>query len=180
MQQQRCAELCPLWVISGPLSVDHGCPLTPKIGHRKRRNTEIWYHCREERLDFCEKAIVQSLGLIVVVIAVLIANMPAVMQQWRTDKAGAVQTLWLAGAYVLYVGLGIWFVLGFMAPVGAQGGNALLAVGLLVSWIFYGGLTLMRVVPRYRQPPQWLMHFGVLDIVLLGLMFGCAGAYLWT
>ena len=118
--------------------MDHGCPLTPKIGHRKRRNTEIWYHCREERLDFCEKAIVQSSGLIVVVIAVLIANMPAVMQQWRTDKAGAVQTLWLAGAYVLYVGLGIWFVLGFMAPVGAQGGNALLAVGLLVSWIFYG------------------------------------------
>jgi len=122
---------------------------------------------------------VQSLGLIVVVLAVMIANMPAAMQQWRTDKAGVVKTLWLAGAYVLYVALGIWFVLGFMAPVGTEGGKALLAVGLLLSWIFYGVLTLMRVVPRYREPPQWLMHFGVVDVVLVGLILGCAVACLW-
>ena len=121
----------------------------------------------------------QSLGLIVVVLAVMIANMPAAMQQWRTDKAGVVKTLWLAGAYVLYVALGIWFVLGFMAPVGTEGGKALLAVGLLLSWIFYGVLTLMRVVPRYREPPQWLMHFGVVDVVLVGLILGCAVACLW-
>ena len=30
-----------------------------------------------------------------------------------------------------------------------------------------GLLTLMRVVPRYRELPRWLMHFGVADIVLL-------------
>jgi len=123
---------------------------------------------------------VQSLGLIVVVLAVMIANMPAAIQQWRADKASVVKTLWLAGAYVLYVALGIWFVLGFMAPVGTEGGKALLAVGLLLSWIFYGVLTLMRVVPRYREPPQWLMHFGVVDVVLAGLMLGCAVAFLWT
>ena len=122
----------------------------------------------------------QSLGLIVVVLAVMIANMPAAIQQWRADKASVVKTLWLAGAYVLYVALGIWFVLGFMAPVGTEGGKALLAVGLLLSWIFYGVLTLMRVVPRYREPPQWLMHFGVVDVVLAGLMLGCAVAFLWT
>ena len=81
---------------------------------------------------------------------------------------------------MIYVGLGIWFVIGFMAPEGARAPKVLLAVVLLVSWIFYGALTLMRVVPRYREPPQWLMHFGVVDIILLGLMSGCAGAYLWT
>jgi hypothetical protein len=67
-----------------------------------------------------------------------------------------------------------------MAPVGAQGPGVLFAIGLLLSWIFYGALTLMRAVPRYREPPRWLMHFGIADIVLLGLLFGCLAGYLWV
>ena len=50
----------------------------------------------------------------------------------------------------------------------------------MVGWIFYGGLTLMRVVPRYREPPAWLMHFGIADIVLLGATLACLAAYLWA
>jgi len=33
---------------------------------------------------------------------------------------------------------------------------------------------------RYREQPQWLMHFGVVDVVLVGLMLACAVAYLST
>jgi hypothetical protein len=42
-----------------------------------------------------------SLGVALVVLAVMIVNMPAVMQQWREDRPGFIKTLWLAGAYAL-------------------------------------------------------------------------------
>jgi hypothetical protein len=122
----------------------------------------------------------EGIGPLVVVVAVLIANVPAVMQQWRTDRPGSIKTLWLMGIYALYVALGIWLLFRLIPEGGTEPGKALFATGLMVGWIFYGALTLMRVVPRYREPPGWLMRFGVADILLLGLMFGCLAAYLWT
>jgi hypothetical protein len=62
---------------------------------------------------------------------------------------------------------------------GAEGPKVLYALGLLFGWIFYGLLTLVRVVPRYRELPHWLMHSGVIDVILLVVIFGCAAAYLW-
>lgn len=69
-----------------------------------------------------------------------------------------------------------------LAPAqgGASDGKALLLTGVMVGWIFYGALTLMRVVPRYREPPGWLMRFGIADLLVLGLMFGCLAVYLWV
>ena len=37
----------------------------------------------------------QNLGLLVLVIGVFAANLPAVMAQWRTDRPGFIKTLWL-------------------------------------------------------------------------------------
>jgi hypothetical protein len=121
----------------------------------------------------------QNLGLLVLVIGVLVANLPAVMAQWRTDQPGFIKTLWLMAIYALYVGLGIALVL-MLAPRQPGETKALLLTGVAVGWIFYGALTLMRVVPRYREPPRWLMRFGIADVLVLGLLFGCLGAYLWA
>jgi hypothetical protein len=121
----------------------------------------------------------QNLGLLVLVVAVFVANLPAVMEQWRTDRPGSIKTLWLMAIYALYVGLGI-VVLLLLAPRQPGESKALFLTGVMVGWIFYGALTLMRVVPRYREPPRWLMRFGVADLLALGLMFGCLGAYLWA
>jgi hypothetical protein len=115
--------------------------------------------------------------VLIVVLVVLVANIPAVMQQWHDDRAGVIKTLWLVVIYLVYVALGIWLLLAVLAPAGARGRGVPFAIGLLLSWIFYGALTLMRVVPRYREPPRWLMHFGIADIVLLGLLFGCLAGY---
>ena len=99
----------------------------------------------------------EGLGVLLVVVAAFVANLPALREQWRTDRAGSIKTIWLFGLYCLYVGLGIVVVL-LLAPKtgGAGGGKALLLTGFILGFIFYGALTLMRVVPRYREPPAGL------------------------
>ena len=123
-----------------------------------------------------------GLGVLVVVLAALVANMPAVMEQWRTDRSGFIKTLELLVAYFIYCGLGLALLVGILpgtAPGEDHIDKVLALTGLIVGWIVYGALTLMRVVPRYREPPRWLMHFGIADVFVLGLMFGSFGAYLW-
>ena len=122
----------------------------------------------------------QSLGVLFLVAAVLVANLPAVMQQWRADRRGSIRTLELLVVYFLYIGLGLALLIWLMPPHGTSEGKALLLTGVMVGWIFYGGLTLMRVVPRYREPPRWLMRFGIADLILLGFTFFCLAAYLWA
>ena len=114
------------------------------------------------------------------VIAVMIANIPAVLEQRRTDRSGFNKTMRLAGAYVLYALIGIGLVFGVMAPEGSKGPKVLFSLIFVLSWIVYGLLTLLRVVPRYREPPRWLMHFGPLDVVVLLVLFGSLAAYLWV
>ena len=118
----------------------------------------------------------ENWGFLLLIIAVFIANLPGVMEQWRSDRPGFIKTLWLMGAYALYVALGIAFLL-LLAPRQPGESKALLLTGVMVGFILYGALTLMRVVPRYREPPSWLMRFGIADLLVLRLMFGCLAAY---
>ncbi|MGH6824883.1 hypothetical protein [Methyloceanibacter sp.] len=122
----------------------------------------------------------EGLGVLLAVVAAFVANLPALREQWRTDRAGSIKTIWMFGIYLLYIGLGIVVVL-LLAP--REGGGEDKSVYLsmfIVGFVLYGALTLMRVVPRYREPPAWLMHFGVADLVVLALIFGCLAAYLWA
>jgi hypothetical protein len=110
-----------------------------------------------------EGAHMQNWALLLLLVAVFVANLPAVTEQWRTDRPGSIKTLWLMGIYALYVGLGIVLLL-VLAPRQPGEAKALWLTGVLVGWILYGALTLMRVVPRYREPPRWLMRFGIADL----------------
>ncbi|HEX2449374.1 MAG TPA: hypothetical protein VHK26_14550 [Methyloceanibacter sp.] len=120
----------------------------------------------------------QEWSLLILVLGIAVANVPALVDQWRNDRAGLIKTLWLVCIYALYVALGILLML-VLAPRQPGESKALFLAGVLVGWIFYGALTLMRVVPRYREPPRWLMRFGVADLLVLGLVLGCLAAYLW-
>ena len=82
-------------------------------------------------------------------VAAFVANLPALREQWRTDRAGSMKTIWMFGVYLLNIGLGIVVVL-LLAPKagGAGGDKALLLTGFILGFIFYGALTFMRVVPR--------------------------------
>jgi hypothetical protein len=123
---------------------------------------------------------VEGIGVLLVVVAAFIANLPALREQWRTDRAGSIKTIWMFGLYCLYVGLGIVAVLLLALKGGTSQGKALLLTLFGVGFILYGALTLMRVVPRYREPPSWLMRFGIADILLLGATFACLAGYLWA
>ena len=90
----------------------------------------------------------------------------------------SIKTIWLLGLYFLYIGLGLAILFLLRPPAGTSESKALLLTGFVLGFVLYGGLTLMRVVPRYREPPDWLMYFGIADIVLLGATLACLAAYL--
>ena len=122
----------------------------------------------------------ESLGLLLIVISIVAGNAPAVLHQWRTDRPDFIKTLWLMLAYALYVALGLVGMLLLIGDMPQEQPKraALLLTGAITAWIFYGGLILMRTVPRYREPPRWLMRFGLADVVLLGGLFVFLAAYL--
>jgi hypothetical protein len=83
----------------------------------------------------------EGLATLIVVVAVFIANLPALREQWRTDRAGSIKTIWMFGVYCLYVGLGIVVLLLLAPKTGGQsgGGKALTLTGFMVGWIFMAG-----------------------------------------
>jgi hypothetical protein len=89
----------------------------------------------------------QGFGFMILILGAAVANLPAVIEQWRGDRPGFIKTLWLMGAYALYVALGLWLLFLLMPRGGTTQGKALLLTGVMVGWIFYGAPTLMRVVP---------------------------------
>ncbi len=125
----------------------------------------------------------QNWELLVVVLIAISAALPAAMRQWQADRSGVGKTLWLAALYLAYVGLGIALFFWLVPRQGTGGdgeGKALELVLAMLGWILYGALILMRVVPRYREPPAWLMRFGIADFVLIVLTVVCLGAFLWS
>ncbi len=125
----------------------------------------------------------QGWEVLVVVLIATSVTLPAVMRQWQTDRSGVGRTLWLAALYLAYVGLGIALLFWLVPRAGAAGTGEDKALELTLAmfgWILYGALILMRSVPRYREPPAWLMRFGIADFVLIALTVFCVGAFLWS
>ncbi|ODA67893.1 hypothetical protein A7A08_01060 [Methyloligella halotolerans] len=111
------------------------------------------------------------------VVGVLLANIPAAIQQFRNDREGAIKTYKLIGLYLLYMAIGVGMFVGFFASEGTKGPRVYLALGVMLAWIFYGILILTRHVPRYREIPGWVARFSIADILLIALMLGCLLAY---
>ena len=65
----------------------------------------------------------EGLATLIVVVAVFVANLPALREQWRTDRPGSIKTIWMFGVYCLYVGLGIVVLLLLAPKTGGQGGG---------------------------------------------------------
>ena len=76
----------------------------------------------------------EGLGVLLVVVAAFVANLPALREQWRNDRPGSIKTIWMFGVYLLYVGLGIVVLLLLAPKTGGEGGDkALTLTGFMVD-----------------------------------------------
>ncbi|HEY8062556.1 MAG TPA: hypothetical protein VID74_07155 [Gemmatimonadales bacterium] len=107
-----------------------------------------------------------------IVMAIILTSammLPTLREQLRTDRAGVIKTLKLAGVYRIYVIAGIAFVL--LRVYYNPHTNGLAVMVFLLAWILYGVLWLTRTVPRYREIPGWIdKRFTVLDGVLVAII----------
>ena len=122
-----------------------------------------------------------KIWIVLLMIGIIAANMPAVMAQWHADRAGAVKTLQLFAIYLIYclIGAGLVIWLATRARLSGSASGALLTLtGFAVGWVLYGALTLTRAVPRYRDLPRFVTQFGLADVVVLGFCLTCLWIYL--
>jgi hypothetical protein len=118
------------------------------------------------------------LGL-ALVLASLIGIWPAVRRQWSEDRAGSIKTIKFFLAFMAYcvAGAGIVMLLADRASLAPESvANLVALMGFILSWIFYGGFWLVRIVPRYRELPAWVDRIGAVDYSLLAL---AAGSFFW-
>jgi hypothetical protein len=95
----------------------------------------------------------------ILVLGVLAGSMPAVIDQYRRDRAGFWKTLRLFGVYLVFVfaniGVMLWLLSGRSPSL-----SRAFAVGLFgIAAIFYAGFWLSRIVPRYRELPAWVDRY---------------------
>jgi hypothetical protein len=118
-----------------------------------------------------------------VVVAALIGSIPAVIQQYHTDRPGFRKTLRLLAVYFLYVLTGV--VLLLLLLRGEQPMTTSITATLFeIAWILYGSLWLTRGVPRHRELPAWIdrhpsgIDYGFWLVIAGTLATAVAGHYM--
>jgi hypothetical protein len=102
-----------------------------------------------------------------VLLSMLIAMQ--LMSDPRITRAFIRKTMVGVIVYLTYTAVGIGFL--FLLIRVAHGPNAIEGVlTAFVGWILLGVIGLIRFVPRLREPPRWLMHFGIADVVCFAVV----------
>jgi hypothetical protein len=120
---------------------------------------------------------------VLMMIGIIVANLPAMMEQWRTDRPGVIKTVELFLVYLVYCSIGGGLIIWLASRAHENHAGAWTIAALtagIVGWIFYGALTLARAVPRYRELPGWMARFGLADIALLAITFASLAAAAWA
>jgi hypothetical protein len=113
-----------------------------------------------------------------VVLAVLAVGASALVQIFtdpRITRRFVAKSLIALAVYAGHVAIGLLVVM-LLLPHGPE---AALGITLaLLGWISLGALGLIRFVPRLREPPAILMHFGIADFLcLLAIILGVLSAF---
>ena len=114
-------------------------------------------------------------GLTLTIITVMLAALVQTLTDPRITRAFIRKTLVAIAVYAAHVAIGI--ALPFVLIKIGRGPHAV--YGVLVAylgWIGLGVLGLIRFVPRLREPPAILLHFGYADAVCLAAIAGGVAA----
>ncbi len=96
-----------------------------------------------------------ELVTLISVLIVLGMTLPAAYRQYQTDREGFFKTLKVAGLYLIYCFVGIGLLLLMLSGPPSE---LKISWGMtfFLSWLLYGVLWLIRLVPRYRELPAWI------------------------
>src|SRR5882757_5338015 len=108
------------------------------------------------------------LTLLMLVLLVGVAVILQIATDPRMSKTFVGQTFLAIAVYATHVAIAVVVML-YWLPWGPDA--ALGVTVAMVGWIGLGVLGLIRFAPRLREPPRWLMHVGLIDIVCV-LMIG--------
>ena len=101
-------------------------------------------------------------------IAVLASALVQIFTDPRITRKFITNSVIASAVYAAHVAIGgtiLWFL--------PRGPNA--AAGVTVAflgWVGLGALGLIRFAPRLREPPRFLLHFGIPDAVCLLMIAG--------
>jgi hypothetical protein len=113
-------------------------------------------------------------GLLAVVVAAGLAALAQIRSDPRITKEFRRRSYAALGFYAVFVACGI--VALFLFPF--RPGSAVVALSgtvFILAWIAIGALWLMRLAPRLKEPPGWLMKpWSPLDWSLIVIAIGAA------
>lgn len=109
-----------------------------------------------------------ALAQLALVVSVIVAQIPAVRRQWLEDRAGTKRTVKLLAYYFAYIAIGFGVLLSVIHGGGRDPLGALAAVAFMLAWVLLGTSWLIKLVPRYRPLPDWVLKpYNVLDKLAL-------------
>jgi hypothetical protein len=112
-----------------------------------------------------------SIALAGMMVAIVIAQIPALRKQWLEDRAGAIKSWRLLAYYILYLIVGVVVLVAPMREGGAPDYVAAAAVGFFLGWVLLGVSWLIKLVPKYKPVAPWLLQpIGPLDIIAIVLL----------
>jgi hypothetical protein len=122
----------------------------------------------------------EGFGLILV-LSSLVGVLPAVIDQYRRDRAGFWKTARLFGVYLVFLFANLGVTLWLLSGPKPSGARAMSAGVFGIMSIFYAGFWLARLVPRYRELPAWVDRYpSGIDYTFWGILIVALAIALFT
>ncbi len=97
-------------------------------------------------------------------LAIIASGIAQILTDPRITKRFIKKSLLALLVYSVHVGIGMAVAL-WLLPLGPPAAAGMTIA--MLGWIGLGGLGLIRFAPRLREPPAFLLHFGIADAVCL-------------
>jgi len=113
--------------------------------------------------------------LVIVALGVGLASLEQARRDPRITPEFWWKSLRVLGGYAVFIAAGLFITVRLMPRVEGSQAGALTLTLFMLSWVALGALWLMRLAPRLKEPPEFLMRpWGALDWALIALSVSSA------